>query len=58
MDSKKRKSYKKMNSDKRLYDLRKELMDEEHADFWDWDKIYKLRREIKSLELDIINERV
>jgi len=47
-----------MNTDKRLYDLKKELIEEEHADFWDWDKIHKLRREIKSLELDIINERV
>jgi len=30
--------------------LKQKLISEKHADFWDWDLISKLEREIKELE--------
>ena len=45
-----------ISKDERLYYLRLELLEEKHADFWDWDKIGKLELEIKELELEILRE--
>lgn len=45
-----------MEREDRLVELKKELICERHADFWDWDLIAKLEREIKAIELEILRE--
>lgn len=43
-----------MNKEDKLVKLKEELMCEKHADFWDWELIAKLEREIKELEIEIL----